>query len=187
MLDILNFTVAMLAQGTHCAAASLRAFFRTISIPPTIGCCARAHPAGGGYMTQRRMEFVDASVFGKETCCAASARNLRTRTPTPRPPAPRGWCSSSLVWASLHVNCEEAAAGCHAEKGLGIACQCPHRLVVRTSRRGRGNPGSAPGEDILYSPPNSPETKGRRSGRDAFVISPLWPRATSVRNSAAGN
>ena len=25
----------------------------------------------------------------------------------------------------------------------------PHRLVVRTSRRGRGNPGSTPGVDIL--------------------------------------
>ena len=25
---------------------------------------------------------------------------------------------------------------------------CPHRLVVRTSRRGRDNPGSTPGEDI---------------------------------------
>ena len=28
------------------------------------------------------------------------------------------------------------------------AHRCPHRLVVRTSRRGRDNPGSTPGEDI---------------------------------------
>ena len=26
--------------------------------------------------------------------------------------------------------------------------QSPHRLVVRTSRRGRDNPGSTPGEDM---------------------------------------
>ena len=26
--------------------------------------------------------------------------------------------------------------------------QCPYRLVVRTSRCGRDNPGSTPGEDI---------------------------------------
>ena len=27
----------------------------------------------------------------------------------------------------------------------------PHRLVVRTSRRGRDNPGSTPGEDIFLT------------------------------------
>ena len=29
-----------------------------------------------------------------------------------------------------------------------LASKCPHRLVVRTSRRGRDNPGSTPGVDI---------------------------------------
>ena len=40
--------------------------------------------------------------------------------------------------------------------GTGLAGgdrQGPYRLVVRTSRCGRDNPGSAPGEDIVsYSP-----------------------------------
>ena len=32
---------------------------------------------------------------------------------------------------------------------LWTACKSPHRLVVRTSRCGRDNPGSTPGVDIL--------------------------------------
>ena len=35
-----------------------------------------------------------------------------------------------------------------ARRTLVIAHHRPHRLVVRTSRRGRDNPGSTPGEDI---------------------------------------
>ena len=33
-----------------------------------------------------------------------------------------------------------------------VVVTCPHRLVVRTSRCGRDNPGSTPGEDTLHSP-----------------------------------
>ena len=33
--------------------------------------------------------------------------------------------------------------------------QGPHRLVVRTSRRGRDNPGSTPGVDIFINPMDS--------------------------------
>ena len=32
---------------------------------------------------------------------------------------------------------------------LNYKTSSPHRLVVRTSRRGRDNPGSTPGEDIF--------------------------------------
>ena len=32
---------------------------------------------------------------------------------------------------------------------LNYRTSSPHRLVVRTSRRGRDNPGSTPGEDIF--------------------------------------
>ena len=36
-------------------------------------------------------------------------------------------------------------------QNVSIEIRSPHRLVVRTSRRGRDNPGSTPGVDIVLS------------------------------------
>ena len=51
----------------------------------------------------------------------------------------------------------------------------PHRLVVRTSRRGRDNPGSTPGVDILAIAPLV-DSVGLRSEQDAGNKSPLQRR-----------
>ena len=45
--------------------------------------------------------------------------------------------------------------GCNFDsKSQSFECSSPHRLVVRTSRRGRDNPGSTPGEDICCESPH---------------------------------
>ena len=60
--------------------------------------------------------------------------------------------------------------------------QGPHRLVVRTSRRGRDNPGSTPGVDTLLPLPPSAFQPILFSCRDSFQEVRLqvyllgWPR-----------
>ena len=50
----------------------------------------------------------------------------------------------------------------------GVCCRGPHRLVVRTSRRGRDNPGSTPGED-MYTIKNI-ITHSNKSSESSFAL-----------------
>ena len=47
-------------------------------------------------------------------------------------------------------------------------CKCPHRLVVRTSRCGRDNPGSTPGEDRHLL------TQGKKHSKETISHMALW-------------
>ena len=84
-------------------------------------------------------------------CCAAA----------PRPPLPRLVCG----------------AWCAARRCLCSPClQGPHRLVVRTSRRGRDNPGSTPGEVMLAKHVEQGRAKsGRSKGSPSLGrVAPRW-------------
>ena len=60
--------------------------------------------------------------------------------------------SAASTWpgARLQGRIDSAIAFAH-ETTTQLRCMRPHRLVVRTSRRGRDNPGSTPGVDVTRS------------------------------------
>ncbi len=60
--------------------------------------------------------------------------------------------------------------------------QGPHRLVVRTSRRGRDNPGSAPGVDIFARPRRGRHTSRARAAAQACS----WDRAADAAACHSG-
>ena len=67
------------------------------------------------------------------------------------PPLPRAALLGGAARLPLHDRVQGRA--CHIET---IKNQCPYRLVVRTSRCGRDNAGSTPGEDVYPKTHPSP-------------------------------
>ena len=58
-----------------------------------------------------------------------------------------GWLGLCLQISQQHRR-SSPCVGAARSGGVSLCSHCPYRLVVRTSRRGRDNPGSTPGEDI---------------------------------------
>jgi hypothetical protein len=63
---------------------------------------------------------------------------------------------------------------------FGMQASCPYRLVVRTSRRGRDNPGSTPGEDMYgkkyshnaHSASKFAQAKSSQGKQNKFDVTP---------------
>ena len=88
-------------------------------------------------------------------CSAASIGLFRELNPGPLAPEVRIMpLDQTAKWMSLNHSKSEATTDCGL-RALFWHCLSsrhgPHRLMVRTSRCGRGNPGSTPGGDIFHA------------------------------------
>ena len=117
-------------------------FERGFLLPTYFETCADAAAPGGRIRhcphPPRNPPFSVASGLGQQRCiwaaCSSASRHPRSLSRLlqhhpPQTPAPTSRCEIALPgWAARNS---------------------PHRLVVRTSRCGRDNPGSTPGVDIF--------------------------------------
>ena len=101
---------------------------------------------------------------GSPWCVGGTAPHLVTHSPRRRP-EPLGGLGSVASWP-------RAAMLCYGRSCELAHAPCPHRLVVRTSRRGRDNPGSNPGED--------------RQSSSCSGLGPEWPRGARACSAPAG-
>ena len=106
--------------------------------------------AGSGHdFVSKRCGINDIAALPQQTPCRAARRGLSCGIPH--------FCVAALgrSYAACSVRRVQHDLGSQLQALAAIDCAdgalrpSPHRLVVRTSRCGRDNPGSTPGEDIL--------------------------------------
>ena len=80
-------------------------------------------------------------------------------------------CCQLTARTTIHQSVQPMRQQASGQCGRSRLIPCPHRLVVRTSRCGRDNPGSTPGVDNLNSP------------RTSLSVQALWncPLCAQVR------